>query len=59
MHQLSVPLNRQQLELLDRTLARGIAGSRADLLKLALHDELSRQRAAAAKRLPGPPGEAP
>jgi Arc/MetJ-type ribon-helix-helix transcriptional regulator len=46
MHQVSVPLNRQQLELIDRTLTRGLASSRAELLKLALRETLARQQAA-------------
>ena len=43
MHRVSVPLNRQQLELLDRTIARGVAPTRADLLKLALRETAARQ----------------
>ncbi|GLS93354.1 hypothetical protein [Piscinibacter gummiphilus] len=35
-HLVHVPLNRQQLELLDRTVARGAAPDRAALLRLAL-----------------------
>lgn len=50
MHQISVLLNRQQLELIDRTFARGLAGSRAELLKLALRETLARQQAAAQGR---------
>jgi metal-responsive CopG/Arc/MetJ family transcriptional regulator len=38
MHRISVLLNRQQLELLDRTLAKGLATDRAALLKLALRE---------------------
>ena len=38
MQRVSVPLNRQQLELLDRTIARGVAPDRAALLKLALRE---------------------
>ncbi len=48
MHQISVPLNRQQLELMDRTLAAGLATSRAELLKLALRETMARQQAAPA-----------
>lgn len=47
MHQISVPLNRQQLELVDRTLAQGLAPSRSELLKLALREHMARQQAAA------------
>jgi len=51
MHQISVPLNRQQLELIDRTLARpGLPASRADLLKLALREHIARQQAAGAPK---------
>lgn len=42
MHQISVPLNRQQLELLDRTLARGLAANRSELLRLALRESMAR-----------------
>jgi metal-responsive CopG/Arc/MetJ family transcriptional regulator len=31
-------LNQQQLELLDRTIAQGIAPDRAALVRLALHE---------------------
>jgi len=51
MHRISVPLNRQQLELLDRTVARGVAPDRVALLKLALRELGPRaQRAPAAPR---------
>ena len=43
MHQIRVPLNRQQLELLDRTVARGVAPDRAALLKLALREFAARR----------------
>lgn len=46
MHRIAVPLNRQQLELLDRTVARGVAVDRAALLKLALRELGPRARAA-------------
>jgi metal-responsive CopG/Arc/MetJ family transcriptional regulator len=49
MHQISVPLNRQQLELLDRTLAKTSAGSRAELLRLALREYMAAQRSAQAR----------
>jgi hypothetical protein len=42
MHRLVVLLNRQQLELLDRTIARGLAPDRAALLKLALREHAQR-----------------
>ena len=34
-----VKLNQQQLELLDRTIGRGIAASREDLVRLALREQ--------------------
>jgi hypothetical protein len=46
MHRVTVRLNRQQLELLDRTLASGLAPDRAALLKLALREFGPRARAA-------------
>jgi len=49
-HLVHVPLNRQQLELLDRTVARGAAPDRASLLRLALK---SLGRASAAPKEPG------
>jgi hypothetical protein len=50
MHRISVPLNRQQLELLDRTVARGVAPDRAALLKLALRELAPRTQRAPASR---------
>jgi len=35
---VTVHLNQQQLELIDRTLGKGIATSREDLLRLALRE---------------------
>ncbi|MBS0451407.1 MAG: hypothetical protein JSS14_08855 [Proteobacteria bacterium] len=37
-HQLLVPLNRQQLELMDRTIAQGVAPDRVALLRMALRE---------------------
>jgi hypothetical protein len=37
-HRLLVPFNRQQLELIDRTIAQGIAIDRVALLRLALRE---------------------
>ena len=37
-HRLLVPLNRQQLELMDRTIAQGVAPDRVSLLRLALRE---------------------
>lgn len=44
-HRLLVPLNRQQLELMDRTIAQGVAPDRAALLRLALHEYGPQHRA--------------
>ena len=48
---LQVPMNRQQLELLDRTLARWPGTTRAEILQRALREYASRhpKDAAAAK----------
>jgi len=35
---ISVRLNQQQLELIDRTIARGLAATREDLMRLALRE---------------------
>ncbi|WP_428687618.1 ribbon-helix-helix protein, CopG family [Roseibium sp.] len=35
---ISVRLNQQQLELIDRTIARSLAGTREDLMRLALRE---------------------
>jgi len=35
---VTLKLNQQQLELLDRTVARGVARDRADLVRLALRE---------------------
>jgi hypothetical protein len=35
---IKLQLNQQQLELMDRTIARGIATDRAALVRLALHE---------------------
>jgi hypothetical protein len=49
-HRLLVPLNRQQLELMDRTIAQGVAPDRAALLRLALREFGPLHRAQAAER---------
>lgn len=36
-------LNQQQLELLDRTVARGVAADRAALIRLALREQAEKQ----------------
>jgi metal-responsive CopG/Arc/MetJ family transcriptional regulator len=43
-HTVVLKLNQQQLELLDRTVARGVAADREVLIKLALR-EYAAQRA--------------
>lgn len=53
MHQISVPLNRQQLELVDRTLARGVAPTRAALVQLALREMMAREAQKPAALVPG------
>jgi ribbon-helix-helix CopG family protein len=35
---VTLKLNQQQLELIDRTIARGVAPDRAALVRLALHE---------------------
>jgi Arc/MetJ-type ribon-helix-helix transcriptional regulator len=35
---IKVALNQQQLELLDATITRGIAGDRASLIRIALRE---------------------
>ena len=42
---VSLKLNQQQLELVDRTIAKGVAPDRASLIRLALR-EYSAKRAA-------------
>ena len=39
---VTVMLNQQQLELLDRTIAKGVAGDRVALIKLALREYAER-----------------
>ena len=41
-------LNQQQLELLDRTIAQGVAPDRASLVRLALHEYEAKQDSAGA-----------
>jgi len=54
-YRLSVPLNRQQLELIDRTVALGLAPNRSELLKLALREHRARQEGRAAPARPAEP----
>lgn len=42
-HSFPIPLNRQQLELIDRTVAQGHGKDRADLLLRALREVLLAQ----------------
>jgi Arc/MetJ-type ribon-helix-helix transcriptional regulator len=42
---VTLELNRQQLELLDRTVARGVAPDRASLVRLALAEHAARRAA--------------
>lgn len=44
-HLVSVPLNQQQLELIDRTVARGLAADRSALLRRAIEETLQAARA--------------
>ena len=44
-----VQLNQQQLELLDRTIARGVAPDRAALVRLALREYAAKRAAAKAE----------
>jgi metal-responsive CopG/Arc/MetJ family transcriptional regulator len=43
-HLVVLKLNQQQLELLDRTVARGIASDRSDLIRLALREYAGKHR---------------
>jgi Arc/MetJ-type ribon-helix-helix transcriptional regulator len=45
-------LNQQQLELIDRTVQRGVAQDRAALVRLALREYAARRRAQTAKGEP-------
>ncbi len=48
-HTVVLKLNQQQLELLDRTIAKGVAADREALVKLALREyALQRAKEAAA-----------
>jgi Arc/MetJ-type ribon-helix-helix transcriptional regulator len=44
---VTLKLNQQQLELLDRTIAQGVAPDRAALVRLALREYASKREAAA------------
>ena len=40
---ITLKLNQQQLELIDRTVATGIAPDRVSLIKLAIREQAERQ----------------
>jgi Arc/MetJ-type ribon-helix-helix transcriptional regulator len=44
---ITLRLNQQQLELMDRTIARGVAADRAALVRLALRECAAAHKAAA------------
>ncbi len=44
---VTLKLNQQQLELIDRTLARGLAADRAALVRLALREYAAKRSATA------------
>ncbi|WP_448146364.1 hypothetical protein [Labrys miyagiensis] len=43
---VTLKLNQQQLELIDRTIAQGLAADRASLVRLALREYASKRAAA-------------
>jgi Arc/MetJ-type ribon-helix-helix transcriptional regulator len=45
-------LNQQQLELMDRTIARGVAPDRVSLVRLALREYAAARKAEAASETP-------
>ena len=47
---VTVKLNQQQLELVDRTLAGGLATDRASLMRLALREYAAKRAAAEAAK---------
>jgi hypothetical protein len=46
---VTLKLNKQQLQLLDRTIAQGVAPDRASLVRLALHEYAAAHAATQAK----------
>jgi Arc/MetJ-type ribon-helix-helix transcriptional regulator len=46
---VTLKLNQQQLELIDRTVAKGLALDRASLIRLALREYSAKRAAARAK----------
>jgi Arc/MetJ-type ribon-helix-helix transcriptional regulator len=51
---IKVVLNQQQLELLDATIARGVAGDRASLIRVALREFADRHGPTSRKQTNGP-----
>jgi hypothetical protein len=49
---VTLRLNRQQLELIDRTIARGVAPDRVALVKLALREYAARNSSRREKSAP-------
>jgi hypothetical protein len=45
---IKLRLNQQQLELMDRTIAQGVAPDRVSLVRLALHEYAAARKADAA-----------
>jgi len=43
-HRFVLKLNQQQIELLDRTIAQGVAADRASLVRLALREYATAHR---------------
>ena len=48
---VTLKLNQQQLELVDRTVARGVAPDRAGLVRLALREYVAADAGDAAKEM--------
>jgi Arc/MetJ-type ribon-helix-helix transcriptional regulator len=48
---VTLKLNQQQLELLDRTIAKGVAPDRASLVRLALREYAAKRAAARSEAL--------
>jgi Arc/MetJ-type ribon-helix-helix transcriptional regulator len=46
---ITLRLNQQQLELMDRTIAQGVAADRVALVRLALRESAARRNAEAAR----------
>jgi Arc/MetJ-type ribon-helix-helix transcriptional regulator len=48
---VTLKLNQQQLELIDRTIAQGVAPSRGELIRLALREYAAKRAAPRPERL--------